>query len=84
MARAIVFHAGYGCDTGCCGHVVQVGADERFVFEHADESVGYEGYELTDDDIRKFVREQVAEEFGAEHVADIDWDACIVRGVMSC
>jgi hypothetical protein len=33
-----VYHAGYGCDTGCCGHVIEVDGDgvshQRFEFTH--------------------------------------------------
>lgn len=24
MAKVIVYHAGYGCQTGCCGHVIEL------------------------------------------------------------
>ena len=29
-----VYHSYYGCDTGCCGHVVEVGDKEKFEFTH--------------------------------------------------
>jgi hypothetical protein len=37
--RVRVYHAGYGCDTGCCGHIVEItlpGGQEKshFEFEH--------------------------------------------------
>lgn len=41
-----VYHSGYGCETGCCGHVVVVGDDEEFTFEHPE-----------DDDYEAFARE---------------------------
>lgn len=74
--RVVVYHAGYGCDTGCCGHVVELDDDRRqFTFAHPD----YDSkYQLTDEATRRFIIETVTEMFGAEHVADIDWDDCIV------
>ncbi len=70
-ARIVVYHAGYGCDTGCCGHVIEltdgVVSKERFWFGHP-----YGGDHLA------FAKECVLREFGAEHVADLDWENCKV------
>ena len=69
MAKVLVLHTGYGCDTGCCGHVVTVD-DKRvghFSFEHP-----YDG------DVKEFIKRTVTEQAGAEHVADIDFEHCIV------
>lgn len=76
--RVIVYHDRYGCETGCCGHTVEVeGAGSRFEFTHP-----YEAYSLTGDDrdqeLRRFAEELVRETFGEEHVADLDWDNCYV------
>lgn len=81
--RVIVFHSGYGCDTGCCGHVVQLGDKESFAFDHpwgVHETRYWRGDDGDEfpEEIRAFVRELVTEEFGAEHVADIDWSECVV------
>lgn len=71
--KVIVYHAYYGCDTGCCGHVVEIRKDDggyeksKFEFEHP-----------YDRDTRAFVEELVTRTFGAEHVADIDWDNVVV------
>lgn len=68
MARIIVYHASYGCDTGCCGHIVQLDEkDGKFNFDHP-----YGG------DHAAFVRELVTDEFGEEHCKDIDWDGCVI------
>lgn len=69
MARVIVFHASYGCDTGCCGHVVQVDGEdaERFAFEHP-----------YGDDPRHFAEALVRKALGDEHVADLDWENCVI------
>ena len=74
-----VVHGGYGCDTGCCGHWVEVdGQNLRgingFVFAHLD--VG--------EDVKDFVRHIVTKACGPEHVADIDWDHCIVSDGRDC
>jgi len=65
--RATVYHRSYGCDTGCCGHVVEFGNDTKFVFTHP-----------YGQDMKDFVRELVTDTFGAEHCADIDWDEVVV------
>jgi len=70
--RVIVSHGGYGCDTGCCGHFVEL--------EETGERVGgfdfsHPGYR---DDFEQWARElaqdAVTERFGADHVADLDWE----------
>lgn len=66
--RVVVYHAGYGCDTGCCGHVVEVDGVEEFSFSHP-----YGGA-----DHLEFAKRLVREEFGEEHVADLDWSQCTV------
>lgn len=67
--RIVVLHTRYGCDTGCCGHIVEVDGEQvgSFTFSHP------YGNETPD-----FVRELVTKECGEEHVKDIDWDNCIV------
>lgn len=86
--RVIVYHRSYGCETGCCGHTVErftddvVNADgfdprwddsasndgsRNFRFEHPYSA-----------DLLGFARRMVTEVYGAEHVADLDWDHCVV------
>lgn len=71
--RIVVYHQSYGCDTGCCGHYVNVEDGElpaktdRFHFSHP-----------YGDDPLDFARTLVEETFGAEHVADLDWDNCVI------
>lgn len=74
MARVVVLHASHGCDTGCCGHVVEVDGQQvgRFNFSHPSSN--------RDDDIRCYARQLVTELVGAEHAADIDWGASIIVG----
>lgn len=73
MARIVVLHQGYGCDTGCCGHVVEVDGEQVGSFDF-----GHPAYRATPDAVRDYIRDLVTEQYGAEHVADIDWDNCIV------
>ncbi len=70
MTKYIVYHGYYGCDTGCCGHVVESADDtscRSFSFSHP---YGEDHYE--------FARDLLREEFGEEHVGDLDWDNCII------
>lgn len=65
MAKVIVYHTGYGCDTGCCGHAVQT--DEgfyKFSFDHPYRS----------DNLREYAEGLIAEVMGPEHVKDLDWE----------
>lgn len=47
LAGAVVYavHEGYGCDTGCCGHVIYVMSPtgemlyREFAFEHSEEKI---------------------------------------------
>lgn len=71
--RIIVYHRGYGCDTGCCGHAIRVN----------DASIEHETFDfahpwLRDESPREFAERWVREEFGEAHVADLDWENCDV------
>lgn len=72
--RIVVYHGFYGCETGCCGHFVRLTDDDgeehegEFTFTHP----------LSTDDVRTWAEELVRDEFGAEHVADLDWENCLV------
>jgi hypothetical protein len=70
MPRVIVLHQGYGCASGCCGHVVMIGTVQagRFSFSHPASRA----------EIVEYVQDLVTEQLGEEHVADIDWAGCIV------
>lgn len=68
--RVIVAHGGYGCDTGCCGHWVELETEARvgdFEFSHPH-----------GEDFREWAQalaqDMVTREFGADHVADLDWE----------
>ena len=85
MSRVVVLHGGYGCETGCCGHYVEVDGVERrdsFTFSHpfSDTVQEWQGgklvsrYVLSDEAKREFAREFITDTLGAEHVADLDWE----------
>ncbi len=65
--KVIVYHSFYGCETGCCGHTVEFedGSFSKFIFTHP--------YE---EDPLEFAKELVRDEFGEEHVKDLDWENC--------
>jgi len=70
VARVVVFHRGYGCESGCCGHAVSVDGVEvegSFSFDHPHDQPAIE-----------YAREVVEDIMGAEHVKDLDWDNCLI------
>jgi tRNA U55 pseudouridine synthase TruB len=69
--KIVVMHSGKGCDTGCCGHVIEIDGTRsgEFHYDHPD-SV---------EEARAFAEQLVTAKLGAEHVADLDWDNCEVR-----
>lgn len=65
--KAVVYHASYGCDTGCCGHIVELDGGGEFFFDHPGNEGGL-----------AFAQDMVRRKFGDEHVADLDWENCLV------
>lgn len=62
----VVRHQSYGCECGCCGHVIEVdGVEKKHYFEHP-----------YGEDARVFAEQLVARECGEEHVKDLDWANC--------
>lgn len=90
MAKVIVYHRYYGCDTGCCGHAVNVFDDDvaaRDAFSpywnRALNTRDHFGFDHPYDDYSDAQRLEWAKEFvrvrlGEEHVADLDWEHCII------
>lgn len=60
--RIRVLHTTYGCDTGCCGHVVELDGEDvgKFDFMHGAE---------TPEGLRKLVLESIPEQYHDQ----IDW-----------
>lgn len=80
MARIVIYHSYYGCDTGCCGHTVELTEDdgtekEEFTFSHPPYVPNKED---PLDVIKAWARTLIEETFGKEHVEDLDWDNCVL------
>lgn len=69
--KIIVSHAFYGCETGCCGHVIQIDGEQVGSFNFGHPWTG-------EDDFREWAEELIAEELGPEHVKDLDWENSVV------
>lgn len=67
-----VLHAYYGCETGCCGHIIEIDDEEyyeSFEFGHADES------DRDSEEFRKRVQKFVARFIPDACVDSIDWES---------
>lgn len=75
MSRIIVYHGAYGCDTGCCGHWIEIPdtGQSKFSFDHC----SWNGT-ATIEEKKQFAQQKVLEAFGPDHVADLDWNNCII------
>jgi len=73
-----VYHAGYGCDTGCCGHIIELDMGNNDERQHFDFDHPYFKEIPTDEDKKKYARE-LAENAIKENWPDcydsIDWDS---------
>lgn len=70
MGRVVVYHGSYGCDTGCCGHYIELDGVElpgSFTFHHP-----------WQEDHLAFVKDLMEDEFGKGHCHDLDWENCII------
>jgi hypothetical protein len=72
--RIIVYHASYGCESGCCGHIIQLTDGVRFESEF-DFCHPY----TSEDGFKEFAEKMVREKYGEEHVKDLAWDECEIR-----
>lgn len=64
----IILHRGYGCDTGCCGHAIEIDGEEvAFASDHPDGK-----------DRMQWAKDFLTEQLGAEHVKDLDFENCII------
>jgi hypothetical protein len=92
MRRVIVYHRYYGCETGCCGHAVLIGDEKTEMdMEYSDvepredgtreeERFGLMDHPAPGQSDADFVRRMVTLHYGEDHVADIDFEHCIVIG----
>lgn len=73
-----VYHSGYGCDTGCCGHIVEVDKDGKYLGQ--DFSFTHPYNEDFKTWARKHIEEFILEQY-PECLPDIDWDSMEFDGV---
>ena len=71
-AKIIVYHRSYGCDTGCCGHVIEIDGEDfgQFDFGHPDDA--------SKESARAFAEEMIRDQLSEEHIDDLDWENCRV------
>jgi hypothetical protein len=71
--KVVVYHSYWGCETGCCGHIILVDdeeVDDSFDFRHP--------YEDTEEAKIVWAKEFVRKHLDEEHAADLDWENCYV------
>jgi hypothetical protein len=78
VSKVIVYHDSYGCETGCCGHRIELVPEdlqrESWTFDHPRDTYGRHRSEAD----REFAERIIREELGEEHVADLDWENSLV------
>ena len=78
--RVIVYHGMYGCETGCCGHWVDLGDRKKLMFGHYGHYDGQEPAETS----REYAERIIREMYGDEHVADLDWEHSKIVSYEEC
>lgn len=73
--KIIIYHTYYGCDTGCCGHSVEID-DHRVAFDFDHPSAK--------DDIEEWARKVLVAELGEDHVEDLDWENSVICDYDHC
>lgn len=78
MARIVVYHRGFGCETGCCGHVIATVPDDAVIEDRWDLD-DYDGeftfsHPYRDENLKQWARNLIRDELGEEHVKDLDWE----------
>lgn len=76
MARVIVYHSSYGCETGCCGHIIEIHDDEGH--KHNGKSEFYFDHPRYKQEPLDWAKEFIIGEVGKEHADDLDWENSIV------
>lgn len=70
-----VYHSYYGCDTGCCGHTVELeDGRERFEFSHPSSQEDLLSY-------ARNIAEEVIKENWPDCLDSIDWDSLTVDDI---
>ena len=76
--KIIVYHADFGCDTGCCGHAIDVSKEDVISGEDVISEFWTFGHPARQESLEDFARRVVTEKCGAEHVKDIDFANCTI------
>lgn len=77
MATKItVYHSEYGCETGCCGHVIKIETDGQP--DPKGRKADFNFFHPYGEDPKTWAQNWVREEFGEEHVKDLDWEHSFV------
>lgn len=69
--KIIIYHSIYGCDTGCCGHVIQLQDDNGKEIESK-----FDFFHPYGKNHLEFAKKLVEDYYGIEHVKDLDWNEC--------
>jgi len=82
LLKVRVFHKMHGCETGCCGHVIELdGGREHFeFFSHPDEG-------KSEEDIKVWARdlaERTISKKWPECLKSIDWDNMVIETEEGC
>lgn len=71
MYKVRVYHSYYGCETGCCGHRIEISdnevTEERFQFEHP-------RYKESDEDFARRLAEATIRYYWPQCLETIDWN----------
>jgi hypothetical protein len=71
-------HRMYGCETGCCGHAIEIDGEElagSFDFEHP--RPGWGASQIKETDL-EFAKRFIKARCGDDHVKDLDWENSVV------
>jgi len=78
--KIVVYHGSYGCDTGCCAHIIELHEDGVEKSRYTD----LMGHPDSEEEAIEYAKGLVIEHFGEEHVKDLDWDNCKVVTWSQC
>jgi hypothetical protein len=76
--RVLVLHSTYGCDTGCCGHSIEVQEIVDGRWETIKQQFDFSHPWKARDDFKQWAEDLVRSEYGEDHVKDLDWENCFV------
>jgi hypothetical protein len=77
--KVIVYHTHYGCETGCCGHRIEL----QYPDETHHEAFEFEHWSGEGDPV-EFAKRLITDQFGEEHVKDLDWENCRIESYKEC